>query len=305
MPRPRKYSSDAEKQKAYRQRTKRNDMPLRNVRIEHPPVRWLGGKWKLGNWIIDHFPPHVTYVEPFAGGAAVLLQKPPVEIEVLNDLNGEIVNFFDVLRGRTDDLIRAIWLTPFSRVVHQRSYQSTDDPLERALRFYVKCWQSFQPGGQSRNTGWRSQKTNNRGKPIVSDWNSVDHLWRVAARLKLVLIENQDALKILSHYDTTNTLFYVDPPYMMESRADSHAPMYEHELNNADHVALAERLQLLKGMVVLSGYPNPLYDELYQGWRCLSKTSTTNAGGRSIECIWLSPRAVELNHLPMFFASDV
>src|SRR5258706_11196911 len=132
--------------------TMNNDTVLRKIRIGHPPLRWLGGKWKLGNWIIDQFPPHVTYVEPFAGGASVLFQKTPSEIEVINDINGDIVNFFDILRGQTDDLIRAIWLTPFSRAIHLRSYQSTDDPLERALRFYVRCWQSFQPGSQSRNT---------------------------------------------------------------------------------------------------------------------------------------------------------
>jgi DNA adenine methylase len=301
MGRTAQYASNAEKQRAYRKRRKVTQPPLRNIKIDHPPLRWLGGKWKLAPWIIEYFPPHVTYVEPFAGGAAVLLHKTPTEIEILNDLNGGIVNFFDVLRQRPDDLIRAIWLTPFSREIHQRAFQPCDDPLERALRFYIRCWQSFQPGNQSsRNSGWRAQKTNNRGKPIVSDWNSVEHLWDVASRLKMVLIENKDALKVINDYDSERTLFYVDPPYLMATRASSHMSLYDHEIDVDYHVLLAERLQRVKGMVIVSGYPHSLYDELYKGWRCLQKTSTTNAGGQSVECLWLNPACTAINALPLF-----
>ncbi len=294
------YCGPACKVKAHRQsKAKSNEIP---AVVSNPPLRWLGGKWKLGTWIMDHFPPHVAYVEPFAGGANVLLQKPPSEVEVLNDLNSDIVNFFDMLRTRPEELIRAICFTPYSREIHERAHEPCTDPIERALRFYVCCWQSFQPGSGGHTSSWRVQKQNNRGKSVVSDWNGVDHLWDVAARLKLVQVENRDAFEIIKRYDTPTTLFYVDPPYVIETRSDKNTVHYAHEMNHEDHRRLASLLNEIKGMVVLSGYDHPLYGELYEGWRTVRKTSTTNGGGESTEVLWLSPQAVEIGKLPLFAA---
>ncbi len=307
MGRPRKYQSQAEKQRAYRQnksRQFRNAEALLNPRdrieITRPPLRWLGGKWRVAQWIIDHFPPHETYVEPYGGAANVLLQKTPSEIEIYNDLNSDIVTFFDVLRGAPEKLIRAIQLTPFSREVQLRSWQPSEDPLERALRLYVRCYQSFQPGADGRNSGWRLQKSNRRGKTVVSDWTETDHLWAVAQRLKMVQIEHAEALSVIQHTDGPDVLFYVDPPYVLETRADSHTPLFRHEMNDSDHRDLAAVLRQIQGMAVVSGYPCPLYDVLYQGWSFVEKTASTNAGGSGLERLWLSPHAVDVAKLPLF-----
>lgn len=308
MGRKRKYTNAADRQRAYRQRqgrVKRNGEALQNpaeaIHIPTPPLRYHGGKWRLATWIIEQFPPHVCYVEPFCGGASVLFRKPPSVIEVINDLSLDIVTFFDVLRTNPEGLIRAIELTPHSREIHRLAYQPTPDPLEKALRFYIRCWQSFGTG-EGKFTGWRFQRDNQRGALIVDDWNRTEQLWAAARRLKGVSIEHDNALTVIRRYDTPKTLFYVDPPYVLETRYTTRRgdKGYQHEMTDADHRALAQILHTVQGMVILSGYDCPLYQELYPGWKRLEKPTTTNGNGYAIESLWLSPRTLELGRLPLF-----
>jgi len=313
MPRERKYTSKAEKQKAYRQRKAealRNADVLRNkpelVKVERPPVRYFGGKWRLADWIMQHFPAeHRCYVEAFAGGASVLLQKPHTSFEVLNDLDGDVINFFDMLRSRTEELIRAIWLTPYSREEWRRArdQQPAADPIERARRFYVRCWQSFGSGTGIISTGWRFQKgANESGRAdAVKSWNSTEHLWAVAERLKLVQIENDDALVVMKRYDGPKTLFYLDPPYVHSTRYESsHRKGYQHEMADADHRHFAETARQLQGMVIVSGYPCDLYDELFHDWQCVTKESADLNANMQTECLWLSPSVSRIENLPLF-----
>lgn len=303
MPRKRKYQTAAEKQRAYRAR-KRNAQALRSApaQIDAPPLRYHGGKWRLANWIINQFPPHECYVEPYAGGASVLLNKPSSKVEVINDLNSDIITFFDVLRGRPDELIRAIELTPYSREMLDRARQPADDPLEKALRLYIRCWQSYGVSEGRWSSGWRYQRDYSRGSSIViNDWSRTEHLWAVAARLKRVFIEHDEALNVIARFDTPNTLFYVDPPYLKETRSRNwRGAAYPFEMTNEEHRTLAATLRMLRGMVVLSGYPSPLYDELYHDWTRLEKSTTTNGNNTAIECLWLSPNATALARLPLF-----
>ncbi len=307
-----KYNSSAERQRAYRQRkavSHRNANVLRSspelLRVDRPVVRYYGGKWRIGEWIVSQFPAHNCYVEPYAGGASVLLQKAPVPHEVINDLNGDVTNFFRVLRDNTEDLIRAIWLTPYSREELElaRTLPASDDPIEQARRFYVRCWQSFGSGVGTSSTGWRYGKGNNGSdsSPIPT-WNNTDSLWQAAARLKLVQIEKDDALKVIERFDHAATLFYVDPPYVHSTRYhNSKSKGYAFEMTDEDHRRLADCLKSVRGMVVLSGYPSALYDELYSGWKCITK-DVQNISGQvaEIECLWLSPRVAEVERLPLF-----
>ena len=118
-------------------------------RVTRPPIRYHGGKFRIASWVISHFPAHECYVEPFGGGAGVLLQKTPAPFEVLNDLDGEVVNFFRVLRERPGELVRVIQLTPWSREEQRLSFEPASDPLERARRFYVRSWQTHGGPGRS------------------------------------------------------------------------------------------------------------------------------------------------------------
>jgi len=263
------------------------------VRVRRPALRYFGGKWRLAPWIISHFPPHTCYVEPFGGGASVLLRKPPAQFDVYNDIDNEVVNFFRVLRDRPDELIRAIKLTPFARAELALAYEPCDDELERARRFYVRSWQCRGGPRTQWKSGWRLQKVNARGKRSIDDWNDFDHLWAVAQRLKQVYIEHDDALAVIRRYDTPDTLFYCDPPYppcVRSKRWARHA--YQYEMSEEDHRCVADMLHSIKGMAIVSSYPNDLYDELYAGWHVEFHSTRNDHGGRATECLYISPSAL-------------
>lgn len=313
MSRPRKHSTPADRQRAYRERKSRglrNATALQNEReliaVERPAIRYYGGKWKIGSWIVEQFPPHKCYVEPFCGGASVLLQKPPAWVEVMNDLNSEVIAFFDCLRDRPAELVRAIFLTPYAREELWRARQPAPDGdiLETARRFYVRQWQSFGSGVGKSSTGWRFQ-VGNGGETranAVGSWNRTEHLWQIAERLKMVQIEHDDAFKVIQRFDGRDTLFYIDPPYVHETRYHSSTSKgYAYEMTDDDHRRLADLLKHVRGMVILSGYPSGLYDELYPDWRRLERDVQDITGsGVQTECLWLSPQAMQLNRLPLF-----
>lgn len=267
--------------------------------FDPPPVRYMGSKWQLADWIIAQMPPHVTYVEPYCGSAAVFFRKEPSRIEVLNDLNNDVLNFFEMLRNRPDDLVRVIDLTPFSRAEYERAFESCSDTLERARRFYVRCYQAYGNGGIRRKTGWRHVITDNRGSTPSGDWSRLTGLLKAARRLKEAQIENRDALWVIEHYDTERTLFYIDPPYVLKSRKRA-AKRYLHEMLDEEHRQLAEVLHRIRGMVILSGYKSPLYEELYPDWQVTTKTTTTNGNSTAVEYLWLSPNATEMSRWPLF-----
>ncbi|MDY6877347.1 MAG: DNA adenine methylase, partial [Chloroflexota bacterium] len=157
----------------------------------------------MAPWIIGHFPVHGCYVEPFCGAASVFLRKAPAEFEVINDLDGDVANFFRVLRERTDEFVVAIENTPYSREEYRLAWQPVDEPLERARRYYVRKWQGW-GGGKGvgvQPSGWRYQHSNNRGKSVIADWNETEHLAAVVWRLKQAFIENDDAIKVIKRYD--------------------------------------------------------------------------------------------------------
>jgi DNA adenine methylase len=146
-------------------------------KVTRPALRYFGGKFRLSKWILSQFPEHETYVEPFGGAMGVLLNKQPAHFEIYNDLDGEVVNFFRVLRDQPDELIRLIELTPYAR---EEQLLSFDDlagvsEVERARRLYVRCWQSHGGGRTQWRTGWRYQINNRRGRKTMDDWNQVDH----------------------------------------------------------------------------------------------------------------------------------
>lgn len=265
------------------------------VRIpRRPPLRYFGGKWRLAPWILSHLPPHICYVEPFCGGASLLLRKRRSEIEVINDLDGEIVNFFQVLRGSPDELIRAVELTPFSRLEHARAHEPcpAEDTVERARRLYIRSWQGRGGPRTKWKSGWRFQRELNRGKKAVEDWSDTGHLWEIAERLKPVQIECADYLEVLARYDAPGTVFVCDPPYVSSTRSARWATSaYAHEMTEAGHRAFAAAVASLKGMVLVCGYDSELYGELFAGWERVEKRTQTDAATSATEVLWLSPTA--------------
>jgi DNA adenine methylase len=267
--------------------------------FDTPVLRYLGAKWQLADWIIAQFPPHKIYVEPFAGSASVFFRKYPSQVEYLNDMDGNVVNFFRMLRERGNELIRAIELTPYSREEYELAFDPCDDPIERARRFYVACWQSF-AATVIYKSGWRYQKTQLMRSTVPREFSRTDGLEVAIKRLKQAYIECRPAVEVIERLDSDETLFYVDPPYVKKSRSNGSRNRYTCEMTDEDHVMLAEVLCQARGMVILSGYKSELYDRLFAGWTVLEKSTTTNGNGQATEYLWLSPRTADLSVLPLF-----
>lgn len=273
-----------------------------------PVLRYHGGKWRLAPWIIDHLPQHRVYVEPFGGGASVLLRKPRSYSEVYNDLDGEIVNLFRVLRDDPDELMRRVRLTPFSRAEFRGAYEPTEDPVEQARRTLFRAQAGHgSTGSTGRNTGFRSNVTRPRTTP-AHDWRRhSDTLPPSIERLRGVIIENEPAADILTRYDGADTLFYVDPPYPLLTRTNTAKwdTIYRHEMSDDQHRDLAEQLHAVAGAVVLSGYPCDLYDlELYADWMRVERKAHTDARLERTEVLWLNPAASAAQRQPSLFSGD-
>ena len=238
---------------------------------------WYGGKFNHLNWLLPLLPEATHYCEPFGGSAAVLLNRQPASLETYNDLDGEVVNFFQVLREKQEELIQAIALTPFSREEFRLSLeQSSNIPnLERARRFFVRARQVRTGLAQTASEGrWAHCKLTSRAgmAAAVSRWlGSVEGLSEIVQRLLRVQIENDSAMAIIKRYDSKETLFYCDPPYPHDSRSDSKA--YGYEMTQEDHQNLADLLHQVSGKVAISGYHSMLMDELYRDWHYVEAPS--------------------------------
>jgi DNA adenine methylase len=239
---------------------------------------WYGGKFNHLNWLLPLLPESEHYCEPFGGSAAVLINRSPSPVETYNDLDGEVVNFFKVLRDRKDELIQAIGLTPFSREELRRAIngkEETISDLERARRFFVRARQTRTGMAQvSREGRWAHCLLCSRSGmgAAVSRWlGSVEGLSEIAQRLLRVQIESSPAIEVIKRYDSDKTLFYCDPPYPHETRGDSN--MYAFEMSDSEHAELAEVLRNVKGKVAVSSYDCKLMDKLYQGWNKIEAPS--------------------------------
>lgn len=261
--------------------------------VTRPVLRWHGGKFLLAPWIIEHFPAHRVYVEPFGGAASVLLRKPRAYAEIYNDLDGTVVNLFRVLRdpGAAEQLISALRLTPFSRAEFDLAFQLVDDPVEAARRLVIRSFMGFGSNAQRRTRNGFRANCNRSGTPPASDWaNYPEALSATVARFARVVIENRPALEVMAQQDSAETLFYVDPPYLPETR-DAGGD-YAFELTPDDHLELLAALAKLKGMVVLSGYPSPVYDAALPGWRRVERGALADGARERVEVLWLNPAVV-------------
>ena len=247
-----------------------------------PPFSYYGGKTRLAGKIADLLPDHSHYIEPYAGSLAVFLAKTPAKMETLNDLDGDLMTFWRVLRDQPEDLIRVAALTPHGRqeLLDTRDL-SVDDDLERARRVWVQLTQGRT--GTLRQTGWRYY-VNPRGSSSSMPRYLAGYVGRMpeaAARLKNASLESRDALEVIRQYGSEwDACLYVDPPYLGSTRAAG----YRHEMtSDRDHELLAEALNDCKAAVVLSGYRSKLYDELYDGWHWTTMQSGTGQGSGEYE----------------------
>lgn len=263
---------------------------------------WYGGKYSHLDWLLPLLPYTIHYCEPFGGSAAVLLNREPSPVETYNDIDGEVANFFRVLREQKEALLEAIGLTPFSReelriAVNGHGEDLTN--LERARRFFVRARQVRTGLAQTASAGrWAHCKLTSRAgmAGAVSRWlGSVEGLAEIAQRLLRVQIESAPALEVIQRYDSPETLFYCDPPYVHASRSDTNA--YAYEMTDAEHRKLSAMLHNVEGKVALSGYHSALMDTLYRDWNYIEaptkKAHSTNTRADTIkqdrtEVLWVN-----------------
>jgi DNA adenine methylase len=255
-------------------------------------LRYPGAKWRLGRQIISFFPSHRHYIEPYFGSGACFFLKEPAPHEVINDRHAEVINLFEVLRSRGEELAQAIELTPWAEEEYQRIEQHymEGDSLERARRFLVRCWQAHGTQfGRASSNGWRHNGLRGHAYPARHWERFPDHLRRVIGRLKQAEIRNKPALDIITYYNSPDTLIYADPPYPLSTRGS--LGQYTYEMTDRDHELLLDVLDQHQGSVVLSGYTHPLYEDRLRAWRRVEFATVAEHAQSRTEVLWLNQRA--------------
>jgi len=274
------------------------------------PLLYIGGKGHMVLRLLSYIPPHRSYVEVFGGGASLLFAKEPSRIEVYNDIDSAVVNFFRVLRDpdKFEKFYRKVCLTPYSREEFNyclNTWRECQDDIEKAYRFYVVVRQNF---GGNLNAGWGIVVTTIEAHPARSWISTIKLLPEIAGRFSRVLIENDDFRKIIPRYDTSETFMYLDPPYIPDTRKNKKD--YNFEMSLEDHQDLIDLILISKSMFMLSGYRHPIHKKLEDaGWQRIDFQTACHAAGRTrnskfqgrgsalkhaprTESIWLSPNTI-------------
>ncbi len=257
-------------------------------------LNYVGSKWNLAKWIINQMPEHDVYLETHFGSGAVLFNKTAAKIETVNDIDGNIVNLFKVIRDYPGKLARAIELTPYSRDEYYQSFESLETDLtelERARMFLVRCWMA-RGGKTSDRTGWR-HNIDIATVNALPDWNGLSAtILEATKRLKQVQIENQDCTELIKRYNNKGCLIYADPPYLLETRTKRH---YAYEMTLEQHESFLNQLNKHEGFAILSGYDSDMYNDILTGWSKLMKMASTEAATKKQEVLWLNPQTSEHN----------
>jgi len=262
----------------------------------NPILKYPGAKWRLASWIISYFPQHSSYLEPFFGSGGVFFNKTPVNLETINDIDGNVINFFRVCREHPDDLARAISLTPWARAEQElvkRDPQNPINEVEQARRFAVNCWETF--GSRCRNSSWRysSGKSKDRGYGPNNTklWGTMpDVIYQVAERLKDAQIENRPAVDVIRKFNGPKVLIYADPPYLKRTRT-LNGDQYDYEMTDTEHLELLTALKEHEGYVILSGYENELYKNELKGWETVTTKARAEKGVIRTESLYINPKA--------------
>jgi DNA adenine methylase len=255
-------------------------------------VKTHGGKWYLARKIIERLPGHHVFVEPFAGGLSVLLNKPPVSFEVASDRDARLIGFYRELQARPDEFLERVLSLEYDRETFDWSLRAEagDGPLESAVKFLVR--RQFSRGALGRDFAWSDRLRG--GQPGDRNaWHTLRlALPAMAERLRHVELRCQDAIEVIREHDGPGTLFYLDPPYLPSTRTTPE--VYDHELIASDHFRLIETVTRCRGMVAISGYGNLLYDQALETWERVEWNLPNHSGQaatkqRRVEVLWLNP----------------
>lgn len=252
-------------------------------------LNYPGSKKRIASWIIKHMPVHHSYVEPYFGCGAVLFAKASAPIETVNDLDGEVVNFFRVVRDPESREKLQEWLmyTPYARQVYDDTFlREPESNVERAAYFAIRSMQShgFRMTG---DCGWKKDVYGREYVYAVKYWNELpESIAEMAIRLKGVQIENRPALEVIENFNNENVLMYLDPPYVFSTR--SGGKQYRHEMSDQDHIELMEMVVGSRAKIMISGYDCELYDFYLGNWNKAQITARTQNNKRRVETLWMN-----------------
>ena len=252
-------------------------------------LKYPGAKWRIAKWIIENMPEHHSYVEPYLGSGAVFFNKNPSNIETINDTDGEVVNFFEVVRDMPEELAFKIYMTPYAREVYENTYKEpcnyTQSKLDRALRFCIKINMSHGYKCNMKN-GWKNDIQGRERSYAVQVWNKLPQIvMQAAQRLKEAQIESRPALDIIKRFDNPKCLIYCDPPYLLRTRRGK---QYNIEMSDEEHEELLQLLLESKSKVMISGYESDLYNDALKGWRKKTSYSRTQSLRKAKEVLWMN-----------------
>lgn len=250
-------------------------------------LKWPGTKWSIANKIVELMPEHKIYVEAFFGSGAAFFTKSPCNTEVLNDLDGEVVNLFKCIRDNPEELARLVYCTPYSREEYKNSYDRSGTDLERARLFLIRA-NMARAGMQYYSSSWRhagpvlGAQCKQR---VTGDWNKLpERILEAAERLKDAEIENEDAIKLIEKYNKKDCLIYADPPYPISTRRQRY---YNVEMTeDQEHEKLIVALKKHSGPAILSSYNSELYNDMLSDWYKTEIEASAEQGKKRIEVIW-------------------
>lgn len=252
-------------------------------------VKYPGSKWSIARWIIDMFPPHHSYLEPFFGSGAVLFTKPRSAIETVNDLDGDVVNLFEWIRRDPERLADAIYWTPYARQVYDQeieAYKTETDSFRRAVIFCTKLMMGHGSRTNEIKVGWKNDVQGREAAYAAKGWcDTPERIKQAAERLRGVQIEHRPAAEVIARFNHPNVLIYADPPYLLSTR---HGKQYRCEMSEADHGELLDLLRAHKGPVLLSGYDSPLYNAALDGWHREEIDTRAQTACKRREVIWMN-----------------
>jgi DNA adenine methylase len=257
------------------------------MKPSRPLMNYYGGKFNLAPWIISQMPPHDVYVEAFGGALSVFMQKDPARLEIVNDKDLQIAGLYANLRSAANHLATLLDLTPYSRAEYYSAKERHGTSIDDSRKVFVASWMGIGNSLADSTNGFRNSKMSNTS-PNRSWAKYVDEFEVFHNRIRNALIECLDFEELFKKYDTPETLWYLDPPYVFSTRSMQHADRgYSCEMDNSDHERLLEQIQNLKGMVLLSGYDSPVYHGL--PWKRVEMEARTQRNGIRIECLWINP----------------
>lgn len=255
-------------------------------------IKYPGSKWSIANWIINFFPQHHSYLEPFFGSGAVLFNKPRSNIETVNDLDGNVVNLFEWIKKDPEKLVHEIYFTPYARQIYEDAFKKVpEDSLQKAVNFYIRLnmGHGFRTTGEK--VGWKNDVQGRERSYASQDWcNLPGKIMQAAERLRGVQIENRPAVELILRFNYKNVLIYCDPPYMLETR---YGKQYRCEMSDKDHEALLNVLLKHKGPVIISGYDTPLYNSMLKNWNKCETTCYSQVCSKKREVIWMNFEPME------------